>query len=268
MRIFCNLRTMIFAALTLLLPVCCCGGGVLRIGDATGGSELSAVRGVLFQLGMQHRDGEFSMVKISPVQALKLLREGALEAAILEKRDIPADFKGKRRDFAAEALVCCTGSGNTLAGLSIRQLKEIWQAERPVWRNYNGEYNEIHRLGLTMAAGGFTEARFLGGTLRQAGVYRSGTLSRAWLFCSPAALLCVPFATERPGTVKALQIDGIFPTAENIRSGKYPLSLRYEILSNTVEPELLKQFLKLLAKCETAAELERSGLLMLFKSEE
>ena len=216
----------------VLLPWCCCGRDGLQIGDATGGTGLSALRSALFELSRKDagRSSEFAMRRMVPANALKALADGDVDIVVIEKRDIPQTFSGRRMDFAAEALVLYSGTGNPLGSLTIAQLKEIWQTPRPEWRKYNGEANEIHRLGLTMNGGGFTEARFLGGTLKREGVYRSGAIQRAWLFCTPAALLCGPAVAERPGNIKIINVNGIFPSKENILSGKYPLNLRYELL--------------------------------------
>ena len=217
----------------VLLPWCCCGRDGLQIGDATGGTGLSALRSALFELSRK-------------------------------KRDIPQTFSGRRMDFAAEALVLYSGMGNPLGSLTIAQLKEIWQTPRPEWRKYNGEANEIHRLGLTMNGGGFTEARFLGGTLKREGVYRSGAIQRAWLFCTPAALLCGPAVAERPGNIKIINVNGVFPSKENILSGKYPLNLRYELLFRQHSRRTVQAFLQLLATPAYTAQIRESGLILNF----
>ena len=154
------------------------------------------------------------------------------------------------RKFPAEALVCYTGAGNPIQSLSIRQLKEIWAEERPVWRKYNGEFNDIHLLGLEFHHGGFPEARFLGGSLRINGVFRTRGIKRAWLFCSPSALLCAPWYDEIPSDIKRIAIDGVKPTRENIVSGTYPLNLRYELIGRRKLSEEAEKFIKLLATPE------------------
>ena len=250
----------------VLLPWCCCGSDGLQIGDATGGAGLSVLRSALFELSRKAAtpSGEFAMRRMTPENALKALAAGDVDIIIIEKRDIPKTFSGHRVDFAAEALVLYTGTGNPLESLTVAQLKEIWQTSRPEWRKYNGEFNEIHRLGLTMNGGGFTEARFLGGTLKREGIYRSGAIRRAWLFCTPAALLCGPAVTERPGNVKIIKVNGVFPAKENILSGKYPFNLRYELLFLPESRRTVQPFLQLLATPEYTAQIRESGLILNF----
>lgn len=247
----------------------CRGASGLRIGDATGGSESSALRSALFELSRrpQEHQNEYSFRRMTPETAIAKLLNGEVDIIVIEKRDIPAKFNGIRIDFTAEALVLYSGMGNPLESLTIPQLKEIWQAERPAWKKYNGEFNDIHRLGLTMKGGGFTEARFLGGTLKREGIYRSGSIQRAWLFCSPAALLCAPATAERPGNIKIIRVNGVFPTRENIISGKYPLNLRYELLFRKEKSHRAEAFLQLLATPEYAAKIRESGLILNFTGE-
>lgn len=241
----------------------------LRIGDATGGSDLSALRSALFELSRkkEFNGREFSIKKMDAPSAVRSLQRGEIDIAVMETRDIPARFTGTRRRFAAEALVLYSGAGNPLKSLTPAQLKEIWSDERPAWKKYNGEFNDIHRQGLTMRGGGFVEARFLGGTLRSAGVYRSGSISRAWLFCSPAALLCAPLVTERPGNIVIIRVNGVFPTRENILSGKYPLNLRYEMLCNNERKAEIKAFFQLLATPDYSSRIRESGLILNFSGE-
>ena len=103
--------------------------------------------------------------------------------------------------------------------------------------------------------------------MKSSGIYRSGSISRAWLFCSPSALLCAPLVTERPGNVVILKVDGVFPTQANILSGKYPLNLRYELLILRDDKPAVKEFLQLLATPDYAARIRESGLILNFSGE-
>ena len=176
--------------------------GDLRIGDASGGDSLNLLRRAWLELSMdkRFRDGNFSFTALTSKQALAKLASNEVDLVILEKRDIPENFSGKRQMFAAEALVCYTGFGNPLAALSLAQLKDIWSQERPEWKKYNGEFNTIHRIGLTIDRGGFAEGRFLGTPLKREGIFRCKDIKRAWLFCNPSALFCGPYSEKIPGT--------------------------------------------------------------------
>ena len=237
----------------------------LRIGDGSGGSSLNYLRRGWFSLSQekQFRDGEFSFTALAPEEALKKLAAKELDLIILETRDIPSDFAGKRQMFAAEALVCYTGFGNPLAQLSFKQLKEIWCQDKPVWKKYNGQFNTIHRIGLTIDRGGFAEARFLGEPLRSEDIFRCKDIKRAWFFCNPSALLCAPFTADVPGNVSPLPLDGIAPTEKNIISGKYPLNLRYEILTSGRLSPAAEAFMKLISSPLYAVYARESGLLFI-----
>lgn len=241
----------------------------LRIGDASGGNSLAFLRHAWLKLSTdkRFRDGEFSCASLTPEQALKKLDSKEVDLIILEKRDIPEKFSGKRKLIAAEALVCYTTFGNPLTKLSLAQLKEIWSDVRPEWKKYNGEFNTIHRIGLTYDRGGFVEGRFLGTPLRTEGVFRCKDIKRAWLFCTPSALICAPFYENVPGLILPVPIDGITPGKESIISGKYPLSLRYEILFNGKLTPASEEFLKLIASPEYAELSRESGLLLISNAE-
>ncbi|MBO5821718.1 MAG: hypothetical protein J6R86_01740 [Lentisphaeria bacterium] len=243
--------------------------GTLRIGDASGGHTLAFLRHAWLKLSTdkRFRDGEFTYSSLKPEQALKKLASKEVDLIILEKRDIPEKFSGKRKLIAAEALVCYTTFGNPLTRLSLAQLKEIWSAVRPEWKKYNGEFNTIHRIGLAFDRGGFVEGRFLGTPLRTEGIFRCKDIQRAWLFCTPAALICAPFYENTPGLALPVPIDGITPTKQSIISGKYPLSLRYEILFNGKLSPAAEEFLKLIAAPEYAELSRKSGLLLISNAE-
>lgn len=242
-------------------------GAVLRIGDGSGGSALNPLRRALIKLagsdkGGSVSDSEYSIVKMSAEEALRKFSAKEVELIVLEVRDIPSNFSGVVKfPFAAEALVCYTGSGNPLQSLSVRQLKEIWAADRPVWRKYNGEFNDIHRLGLDFHCGGFTEARFLGGSLRMSGVFRSRNIKNIWLFCSASALLCAPWSVDRPSNVVPVEIDGVKPSESSIVSGKYPLNLRYVLIGRTPLVPEADKFIKLLKSPEYSVIIRDSGLI-------
>lgn len=239
-------------------------GSDFRIGDGSGGSALTPLRQALLKLAKDagKENAEFSISRLTPQQALKKLAAGELELIIMESRDIPANLKNlSRTPFAAEALICYTGRGNPLQSLSIRQLKEIWAGDRPVWRPYNGEFNDIHRIGLDFHHGGFAEARFLGGKLRSAGVFRVKDIRRAWLFCSSSALLCAPWSEELPADLKAVAIEGIAPAPETIIGRKYPLNLRYEFITLKKTIPAADKFIKLVMSPEYSAMLRESSLL-------
>ena len=244
--------------------------GALRIGDASGGHTLAFLRRAWLKLSTdkRFRDGEFSFTSLVPEQALKKLASKEIDLIVMEARDIPEKFSGKRQLIAAEALVCYTGFGNPLATLSSAQLKEIWSDGRPEWKKYNGEFNTIHRIGLTFDHGGFVEGRFLGTPLRTEGIFRCKDIKRAWLFCTPSALICAPFYEDAPGLASPLPIDGVHPTRQNILSGKYPFNLRYEILYREKLSKAAEEFLKHIASPEYVESSRASGLLLITHTEE
>lgn len=236
----------------------------LRIGDASGGSTLPPLRQALIKVASMDKSSasECSIVRFTPEQAVKKLASGELEMLILERRDVPENLKNVSRiPFAAEALICYTGRGNPLVSLSVRQLKEIWESDRPVWRKYNGEFNDIHRLGMDFHHGGFAEARFLGGKLRSSGVFRSRNIRQAWLFCTPSALLCGPWMENIPADIVKIAINGVKPTPETIISGKYPLNLCYEFIVPESNISRVRQFIHLVATPEYSNDFRGSGLL-------
>ena len=256
-------RLLLLLCLPLLAVAADSNDPALLIGDASGGSALIPLRQALLAVSRENRFAgrEFAIIRMTPEEALKKFNNNELELIIMETRDIPSDFNGVRRKFAAEALVCYTAVGNPLRSISLRQLKEIWQAEQPEWKKYNGEFNTITRQGLTLSAGGFVEARFLGGVLRSEGVFRSKDISRAFLFCTPSSLLCAPYV-EKCGTgIIKLAVDNVAPNAENIASGSYPLNLRYEILSKQQISAAAFRFLELLDSPEYSSMIRESGLI-------
>ena len=70
---------------------------------------------------------------------------------------------------------------------------------------------------------------------------------------------------ERPAGVMALAVNNIHPTAGNIVSGKYPLSLRYQIVTGEKSGPTAAGLIRKLQSPEYALFLREAGLIPMFE---
>lgn len=234
------------AFLLLMLFISVSGAEMLRIGDATGGAPMDAVRVAALDMAKDLPDAEITIVRMKADKALAELQAGNLEIVFAEHRFVPASFSGMRKSWAAEALAFYVDAVNPLRELTLKELRTIWQTDHPVWRPYNGMPSDIHRIAVSQGNDLRLEEIFIGSTLKSSkNIFRTSSLRTAFIYLSPASLICGGYRPERATALIALKVNGVAPTFASIAEGKYPLSLRYELLTSAGNSsDLCKKFIR------------------------
>ncbi|MDD4816367.1 MAG: hypothetical protein PHI85_00160 [Victivallaceae bacterium] len=170
--------------------------------------------------------------------------------------------KGKSSDYAADAALIYVNRENKISGIATAELVEMFGSAAAGWEKINGDTRSPRRYGTVRPAAGekpfrlfvlgdspYTDAMMFVGTAGEVAAGASG---------SPAAIGFGGYSYALPEDVKMVAVDGVEPSPENLRSGKYPLQLRRSAAAAGDNP-LGKLFSELLLSPEAgslAAEAE------------
>lgn len=135
-----------------------------------------------------------------------------------------------------EAFVFFVNVNNPVTGLTVEQIRRIYTGEITNWREVGGKRQRIHAYQRDEGSGSQTALQSLmaglplmepdteeriagmGGIIEQVATYRNydGALGFTFRF----------YANEMVGNdqIRLLALDGVFPTADTIRDGSYPIS--------------------------------------------
>ncbi len=236
--------------------------GRLRISDATG-SESGAVGVLAFRLADERQPMKVSFHRLEAGAALDKLAAGETDVVLINAAEIPADFSGIRQVYAHDATVACVNAENPLRQVTRDQLKQMLTAVRPRWSLVGGSDADIHRYAVGRRDGRIAGAEKLNIFMTAAEILRLSSFAEAVLLTEtdPAALAFGSGLPELPLRVVALQVDGVAPSRNTIRSGEYPLAVAYAAATSKSPPPEALALLESLASAEAGKLLEADGLL-------
>lgn len=253
--------------LTVLLFFSVCmlhAGGALRIADASR-AGIGALNAAALKLAAAENTA-VSVDRVTPREALQRLRAGRADLIVLEHGNLPPEFAGKSRLFAAEVLAVYIHAGNRINNISRRELREIMTDKRPGWSSFSPLMKtDIHRFGLNERAPGYRLAESLLGVDKTADeIFKTSTAAETVLLVQndPDALGVAPLIPTGSG-VKVLNIQNISPTLQNIKAGKYLLCWRYYIIVPQKISSAALEFLKITDTRDFLRDLEDSGFMAL-----
>ena len=260
------LKRSIVAALCILASVCAAGEAALRIGDASNGAPLEEIQQYALKLALSGK-GEVGMRRILPSGAVAALKRGDFDVIVLDGRFAPAaDSELTVRPYAAEALCVYVHPGNAAGSLTRKEVLEILTAPRPVWSKYSPASADIQRIALKNdQPGGALIYRMFGERNYAPEVFRVGTLAQLFMFLNASSAGFAPFLAERPAEVIALPIEDVAPSTATVVSGRYPLTIRYLIVTGKRTSPLLTEFLDGIFSQESRKRLLDSGLLPIWE---
>jgi phosphate transport system substrate-binding protein len=235
----------------------------LRIADATrSGDQSIKESALLYALGSSVN---ISVSRCSSKEAIKGVSEGNFEIAIVSIADITPENSAAFDYFfyAAEAALCIIHPQNPIKNISRQELRSIYLSERPAWRKINGDNSDIHRYSLSHRANDSGLAEYLLGVSEFAkGIARlnSNNENQLMVAADQAGIALIGFVPDKAANLRFLSVDGVTPDTKNIYSGKYPLSLRYVMLTKKdSDSEVLKNFIKYVKTQEFADRLLDNG---------
>ncbi|MBE6356129.1 MAG: hypothetical protein E7058_03340 [Lentisphaerae bacterium] len=258
MKKFCCLIVSLITA-----AISCAGTGTapaVRMIDATGGAPMEVFISAAMELASAGKMN-ISMQRGLPSKALDMLDKNEVDAVICDRR-----FAGNRQQIplAAEALALYVSSVNPVRDLSPEQAAEILTRARPVWSAYNRLNMDIQRIALRNdLAGGRLLRRIFGNRKFDSEIFFVRSQTSGYAFVNSASLFFAPFVPLPPSAVKMVPVNGVIPTTRTVRSGKYPLSMHYVIVTANKNSDIDKLVKFIASENKYRQQMQNSGLIVL-----
>ncbi len=155
-------------------------------------------------------------------------------------------------------------SNNAMTGLTKDQVVKIFAGEITSWNQIGGGSGTITVVAREEGSGTRTafEEMIMGKTLitERAILQPSNGALRTSVSTTPLAIGFISLG-YLDNTVKALSIDGVAPTEENCKSGKYPVVRPLYFLTKEQPTGLVKEFIDYCLGSEGQAIIEKEGYL-------
>lgn len=220
----------IVCAFCFLLPL-----GAWNIIDGTTDGSAPWSRQIL-ALALENK-WKLSLKRAGAAQALADFKAGKADAVVLDENDVPRDLVCKKQVVYRFAAAVYVNANNTCTGLSRQELEMLLSASRPTWKPITGNPEDIHLYGLKSSAEGyglFSRLALKPGFEIKSPVYRTVSTGNVIKLCgaNPVAMGFALFVPVEDEMVRPLAIDGVEPNSENLKSGKYPLSVTHVLIYN------------------------------------
>jgi phosphate transport system substrate-binding protein len=156
-------------------------------------------------------------------------------AAVIWEEKAACGFEWEMAPFAVDGLVFVVNEGNPVDSLTIEQVQKIYTGEITNWKEVGGADEEIFAYQRNQGSGSQSMLeRFMDGTplmeppTEQVQDLMSGIIERVSDYRSKAGSIGFSFRFYVEGIIKnpdikMVSVDGIAPTADNIRNGSYPI---------------------------------------------
>lgn|GEM_PF-5755132 len=247
-------------ALLLLAGALCLGAAErLRITDATG-SEGSAILRLAAELGHRH-NYEVSIFSLEASAALEKLDAGETDLVLVNGADLPAERRKNSRRYATAAYLAVVNTKNPLRDVKADDLKLLFGIPSPKWEIVGGSAAGVHRMAVRARNERFAGEKLLRLSMPQGGIFLLDAMEEALTLAEhdPQVLLWGPFAAELPLRVAAVSVNGVAPTRENIRGGRYLFSIpRFAVFPERPSAPT-REFLRLLGSGGFARMLDDDG---------
>ena len=233
----------------------------LSIYDATPGGDQPA-REALLDFANDNRQLAISIHTAALAEALKALDAGRADLVLAAEEALPENYRLRRR-YAAETAVIVVNARNAKDRFSSAELRSIFSGTLGDWQSLNGSVYSLHRYGLAEGKPGemVFRTRVMQDRSYAPELFRRPNTAELLLLtaANPNAIAFCGYPGDLSTEVKAAAVDGVFPTLDNLRSGRYPLmSYRVVVMSKKVSPQTLL-FIRKLGSAEFADLLREHG---------
>jgi phosphate transport system substrate-binding protein len=149
--------------------------------------------------------------------------------------------------IALDAVAVVVHPGNTTGSLTIDQVRGIFSGAIRNWSEVGGADRPI--VIIDKEAGSGTKAVFEELLMKDEAIGTSAIIidgtpaARQAVASDPAAIGYISLAAVTP-EVKAIALDGVMPSKENVQTGKYPLSQPFVIATKKSPSQLSRQFIE------------------------
>lgn len=190
-------------------------------------------------------------------------RQGAAHLGASSRELVPAEKELVEIPIAWDGIAVIVHRDNPLRGLSLTQIRELYQGRLRNWRDLGWVDHAVHLI--TREEGSGTRNAFEELVMGKAEITPSALVQdsngavREIVAGDRHALgyISVGLVDER---VKALEVDGVLPTRENIRSQRYKLVRRFLLVSKLPPSGPCKEFVDFILSAKGQSLLEAEGL--------
>lgn len=258
------------------------------VGCAGPGGRADSARGI--PAGSLHLAGSSSMEKMTDALAERFMERypevtvtvqftgssAGIEAVAEGNADIgnsSRNLTAQERDrgvtgcvVALDGIALCVDGANPVTGITGQQLADIYTGKITNWSSLGGGDVPIVLIGREAGSGtreAFEELLGISGQCTYANELDSTGAVLARIASTPGAIGYVSFEVLEESAVHPLALDGIAPTPENVRTGKYPLSRPFLMVIRgepAAQSDLVRLWFRFLASQEGQDILERTGL--------
>lgn len=174
---------------------------------------------------------------------------------------------------AVDGIVICVDGANTVTELTLQQLREIYTGRITSWNEVGGAELPVVTVGREAGSGtrdAFEELLGISGQCVYANEMDSAGAVLARVSRTPGAIgyLSLDGADD---TIRIMALDGTVPDAESIRSGAYPLSRDYIMVTKggiSGQSKLIQDWFEFVYGKEGQEIAEMAGLVPIIKPEE
>lgn len=169
-----------------------------------------------------------------------------------------AEEKGAELEFVPigrEAFVFIVNGKNPVDGLTTEQIKGAFSGKYKNWKEFGGRNEPINPLRRLNGSGSqSTLIRFMGDTKIK---------PNPWGFLGSPLGFSFRFYAEdvvRHGNVKLLAVDGVYPSAENISNGSYPIITDFYAVYDKNNPNpAVREMIEFILSEQGQSLVERTG---------
>ena len=255
------------AAVLLILFLCfVLSGGeqTVRIADTVGDS---LIRAAAVRLALAGTPVSCSQERVTPEKAFSGLRNGEYDLVITYRSAVPADLLAGCRDYAVDAAMIAVNAKNPKGNFTSRELADAFSGKAGSWLTLNGSNYQIHlmRLKGDASAVRIFRQKIMDKRSFAPAYERTSTtelLHMAVLNENALVLTGRPDAELSTG-LKAVSVDGIYPSLENLKNGRYPLCERRTILTVKNPSAGVLALWKVLSAADMSSVIADHGLIQL-----
>jgi phosphate transport system substrate-binding protein len=204
------------------------------------------------------------------------IQGGGSSAGILAAEQGAADLGASSRELVArekglleiplayDGIAIIVNKRNPLNNLSLEQIRQIFQGKITDWRAFNLKPHPIHII--TREEGSGTRNAFEELVMGEhaeitpvALVQDSNGSVREIVANDPYAMGYISMGLVDP-RVKALAVDGVFPTRQTVKSGEYKLVRRFLLVARDLKPGPCQSYVNFILSAYGQSLLEAEGL--------
>ncbi len=236
------------------------GEAPVRIADTLGDP---AVRTAAVRLALAGKPVACTQELVTLEKAFAGLQKGEYDLVLAYRSAVPANLQAQCRDYAVDAAMIAVNVKNPKSNFTVRELAEAFSGWRRSWLTYNGTNFQIHlmRLPDDAPAVRIFRDKVLGKRTFSAAFERKNSMELLHLAVlnENALVLTTRPDAELATNVKAVSVEGVYPSLENIKSGRYPLCERRVVVISGKAAGKVQELLSMLFSADMGSVIAEHG---------